>query len=367
MEINSSAPENIVVFSNNSLLNIQKKTNINGKNIYQVDLGRCLRYISTEDNIVYIGIIYNNALNVFNLIEDGVFTDDFKSEFEMINENRVLYILTNRITNSNDRTFYNSIIKFFESIPNFSYIGKDELFCKDLINLDEAKEIINDLNIELNKTCPNFKINVDYVFNFKDPSIVALFDPDDEYYRDHLLLCLFNGNNCVSSLTIHLNKNLDEDNSSEISFDSKTDEHYEGRKFNKLLRAVIIIIAKALDENARFILSGAINPISALLMLKNFNAISDVRKINKDSTFNDIKKVIDSSKYESVNTRVDLIDENVENARNVFNRTLNEINCSTNVVAGGKCNKNYSKRKTRRRKTNKKKKNSKRRKTRRRK
>ena len=74
----TKSKEQSVFFSANNVLNIQKLTNVNGKNIYQIDMGDCLRYISPENSPVYIGIIYNDILHIFNLIEDGEFPDDFK-------------------------------------------------------------------------------------------------------------------------------------------------------------------------------------------------------------------------------------------------------------------------------------------------
>lgn len=338
-----------VVFSPNSLLNIQYLTKVNDKNIYQIDMGDCLRYISLENYTVYIGIIYNDIFHIFNLIEDGVFLDDFKALFKNIDETKIKH-LSGKLRTPDSIRITTQLLQFFKSIHDFSYIKKNP--CQKLINLDVAKGIVNNLNFELNKTCPNFRINIDYIFNLENPSSVVAFSSLASQDPYTLLLCLFNGNNCVASLTVKFHF-MD---ARKMDIDSKTDTRYEGRKFNKLLRCVLIIIAKALDERKQFISSEAINPISALLMIKSLNAVSknDSGEIilDKSSSFEDITSTIEANPNKSVISVVELNDENIQNAQAVFNRTIQEINCGPlasnpdDVKAGGKRKRQYSKRKS---------------------
>jgi len=342
-----------VIFSSNSKINLQKITNVNNKNVYQIDLGDCIRYISPENSPMYIGIIHNDMLNIFNLIEDGVFDESFKLLFKNIDKTKV-QILAGKLRTADSNRIISQIIQFFNSIHDFSYIQK--FSCPKFINLDAAKAVINDLNIELNKICPDFKINIDYFFNLKESSIVTTYSPP---VVDTLLLCLFNGNNCVSSVTVKFNF-MDP---RKIDIDSRTDIRYEGRKFNKLLRSVIIIISKAFDERKQFITSEAINPISAYLMIKSLNALSinsSGELLDKTSTFDEIKTAIESQPNKSIISTVELSVENIENAKAVFNRTITEINCAslfaeaisdvnTDIKSGGKRkNKQSFKRKNRR-------------------
>jgi hypothetical protein len=347
MEINLPVPKEIkasVIFSANNVLNIQKLTNVNGKNIYQIDMGDCLRYISPENSPVYIGIIYNDILHIFNLIEDGEFPDDFKVLFKNIDEAKVR-ILSGKLRTADSNRIMTHLLQFFSSIHDFSYI--QNFHCSKLINLEIAKAVINDLNVELNKTCPNFKINIDYIFNLAEPSFVTSFLPHNPYT---LLLCLFNDNNCVSSLTIK----FDLMDTRKMEFDSRTDIRYEGRKFTKLLISVIIIIAKALDERKQFIKIEAINPIIAYLMIKSFNAISTNNAgetiLDKTLSFEDIKSTIEVQPNKSVFSTVDLNDTNIQNAHDVFNSTIESINCGP--IAGGnlktKRKYEYSRRKSKR-------------------
>jgi disulfide oxidoreductase YuzD len=339
-----------IILCSTTRFNIKKITNVNGDDIYQVDMGDCLRYITPDTD--YIGIIYSDTLYIFNLKEDEVFSKDF---LQMLKE-EIPEITPETIKMWGDgfENFINinDLITLYPSLYNSN--------CPSLISLDSAKQIINELNTELNKTCPSFKLNIDYVFNLKEESTVVSFADFLTTVPDDLLLCLFNDNKCVSSVSINISKDT-------LDITSKTHIRYEGRKFNKLLRSVIIIIAKNLDESIQFIKSSAINPISAFLMLKSFNAISKNDEgeiiLDKTSTFENIKTAIEESEYSNIDSIVELNEENIENAKAVFNSTIESINCGP--LAGGnmktrrksKKNKskknNFNKRKSKKNKFNK--------------
>jgi hypothetical protein len=146
----------------------------------------------------------------------------------------------------------------------------------------------------------------------------------------------------VSSLTIGFYEN------DEIHINSETNLQYKERKFNKLLRSVIIIIGKSLDSN--FVVSESINPISAWLMVNSFNAISKNELgetvIDKTTSFDKIKPIIDSTVVMSV---VVLNDENIANAQQKFHEIISQINCEplSNTKGGGKSRKSRKSRKGR--------------------
>ena len=141
--------------------------------------------------------------------------------------------------------------------------------------------------------------------------------------RPPLLLCLMHGNECVSSITI--------DGDKTIRIDSKTNKLYENRKFNTLLRAVAIIISKGLSESAEQLTSDAANIISALLMIKRFNAVSLEGDISKFTISPEkLDKVIKDYFHQhndSMETMVELNEENIANATTVFHETIPRMNC----------------------------------------
>jgi|688.fasta_scaffold287972_2 hypothetical protein len=320
---------NYIFFNSTHDINLKKITNVNEKNIYQIFIDGCVKYITTEPDTVYIGIMYNdNTLHIFNMIDDELFPNYFKSHFKDISEIMIHSLSINLPYRSEYAANRRKILKMLEDIPNFVFIRQEP--CFSFKNLDAAKEIIRRLNIELDGPCPDFKISIDYVLNLKDPSFVSIYE--DEFNPYSLLLCLFNGNNCVSSLILHFNN-------TKLIIDSKTHENYEGRKFNKLLRAVIIIIGKSLE--ATNIHSDAINPTSVFLMLNSFNAISSMCKIgykscdsdkmitlDKTTKYSDIKDMYDSDPNNFlISLNVELTPENMRNAKTVFDKTITEINC----------------------------------------
>jgi len=94
---------------------------------------------------------------------------------------------------------------------------------------------------------------------------------------------------CISSIQTTMNYN-EEQNSLKIYISSKTNYVYEGKKYNKLLRLLIILIYYYLFTNKSnemniYIESTAANPISAFLLLQmGFKIITIDGNINYDLT-----------------------------------------------------------------------------------
>ena len=103
-------------------------------------------------------------------------------------------------------------------------------------------------------------------------------------------MCLYSGNNCVSSIQI-----IPKKASKTVEIRSRTDKNYEGKKYNKLLRSVVIILSSLL--NIHEIHSAAENIISALLLLKYFNA--EIKEEGNDDFFEFL---------ESKNTTIEMTD-----------------------------------------------------------
>ena len=130
------------------------------------------------------------------------------------------------------------------------------------LKLDEAKEKLIELNNLLQEKCQDLSLTLDYYSDIKDKKTLSVFDENLLNKYDGVVLCLNHNNNCISSLTF--NKTMFDE---EIEIASRTDSKYEGRQFNKLLRAVIFVIGKFIktynNTPIRIISSVAENPISA--------------------------------------------------------------------------------------------------------
>lgn len=291
-------------------------THINNRPVYQINVDDCPRYISLLPHIEYIGTIFNGKFHIFKL-RDGEIPAEFQERFAHIDETAITVLSGKQ---SSDESL--QIINLLNRIPNFKFISNYSFRCIDLKNLAEAKGIVDILNADLHRTCPDFRINVDYVFALDDPSLVTASLPLNP---NTMLLCLFKENNCVSSLELEKDSIV----SNQIEISSHTLKSYERRQFNKLLRAVIILIAKAIEPTTEKVGSMAINPISAFMMLHFFNAeyMNREKKISldKNSTFADIDSAM--TKVNSIWTSIILNDENIQNALRVFNETIEKINC----------------------------------------
>ena len=140
-------------------------------------------------------------------------------------------------------------------------------------------------------------------------------------YPKTLLLCIFRNNICVSSMIIDYYGGA-------IEIFSRTKRGHNGNKLNKLLRAVIVIIGKTIHPDAVYIRSEAANLISAYLMVKYFNAEDAGGKV-EFSTYEEFRKY--AEKHGNLTVTVDLNDANIENAKTVFDKLLNdddELKCT---------------------------------------
>jgi len=314
-----------IQYTNIQNLGIYFVNKINDISIYKYTINECDKYFKLSENINYFGYINDNTFYVVSL-NDGEFDENFKSNFKFINES-MLSTLTNNELKIKDKM---PILKQLKEIKNFIYITFSNN-CEKFINLDNSRKLVNELNQFL--VCKKFVISINYAFQIKNESTVSAYIINS----NSLILCIFhNDKNCVSSVVITY-----DDQIQELYFDSKTQKEYENNNFNKLLRAIIIIIAKNLYPNVKYVVSNAINPISAYLMIKYFNAETfdeNEKKLNiKFNAFSEIKTYFDNGNY--IISKVEINVQNIENAYNKFKEIVKKISCEDNnklIEKGGR-------------------------------
>jgi hypothetical protein len=94
----------------------------------------------------------------------------------------------------------------------------------------------------------------------------------DKTGKVDFVICLNYNNVCISSISCKIGR----DNS--LEFSSKTQEIYEGNKYNLLLRSALILLSKYViynEERINSIISRAVNPASIYIMVKYFHANND--------------------------------------------------------------------------------------------
>lgn len=347
-----------IIYSSAELLNIRRLTVVNGNACYELDTKESeevpFKYVFTPQSTVFIAMKHAGNIHIFNVKDDDNFPDEFmdyigqiaqklRTYFNERTDGSTTFTISDEINRNNPHNF--AVIRQTMSLRNPPIV----------VDLKPAKFIIEQLNGELQKTCPDFYLNIDYITSFPQDSTASLYSDVmlNSYFQPPLVLCLFTGNDCVSSLTLKVRE-------SELTIDSRTNERYEGRKFNTLLRAVAIIISKSLNAGAERLVSSALNIVSIILMIKRFNAVSEGGDISKDTP--KIDKIIkDYFEHRGgMETHVELNEENIANATTVFHETIPRMNC--NPLAGGRTRKLRKPRKQR--KTSKSKKTKKTKKTR---
>jgi hypothetical protein len=338
-----------IIYSSTDLLEIRKTNTVNGNDCYAIRTNErecTVRYVFTPQSTTYMALKHNDAVHIFNLKQDGVFPDDFKDYIKTIEPNLHHYFesgverqvttmhgLLNYLVYSNEaddiRIRINSTNPF-----HFVYIRQTTSEpCREFIQLENAKMMIDELNKKLLPTCPDFRLNLDYITSFPANSTASLYNEEiypNSYFQPPLVLCLFTGNNCVSSITITFRNTF---RKREILIDSKTNPDYRGRKFNILLRAVAILISKELIPDITTFTSRAMNILSAFIMIKHFNAVSTTG-ITK--TTPNLEAELSSFDGMMI-THVDLTDPaNIVNATRVFHETIKRMNCKPlEPLAGG--------------------------------
>jgi hypothetical protein len=207
-------------------------------------------------------------------------------------------------------------------------------------NLSDALDEIHRLNDILK--CRDFRLNISYIYDLHNGNAVYSYD----FNTRHIIICLFQGDACVSSVILipTLNEN---DNNSYITIESRTKPENEGNNLNKLLRAVAIIVAPKISPRFSSVKSQAINPISVYLLISYFHGIitstrypygkNVIDKMNERVLLSNpngnvnigmehAKKLIE--KCEQVNIRIPLDEVHHQIANKVFEETAAVVKCN---------------------------------------
>ena len=195
----------------------------------------------------------------------------------------------------------------------------------------------------MKKKCSNLSLTLDYVYNLDDSSTLDLFTPfNDQLSKGpySLVLCLYYGkSHCVSSITIEIN-GVNGVNGKELSIDSKTNDDYQNRKYNILLRSIIIIISNYLSKDIKYIKSIAINPSSAYILMQHFGGelfydgddsgnvqfleFSEKKGMSLYNPDTEYKKLFElyEDEYSALTIKVELNPENIQKAYQKFDDLL---------------------------------------------
>lgn len=212
------------------------------------------------------------------------------------------------------------------------------------IDIKSTHATIDFLNDILSKYCgKSLFIEFNYFETMTMDKSLDDFDIYDPESETPLMLCLFRGRKCISSITCKLNI---KENAIEIS--SKTNELYQGKKYNLFLRYAIVLILHDLEyKKHRYntrkshiplkfhsIISRAVNPISILAMAKHFyarnekfNAYMNTHGLTYDNlTLNDTKQFYDELRYIPDDLQEDEIEDYYETYIEPYDPVVMTIN-----------------------------------------
>jgi hypothetical protein len=178
----------------------------------------------------------------------------------------IVYGTPDLIEIEDDRNGESILVQMKETIPHANEVVQRVSLrdtCRSM-DLTRAKEQIERLNEMLHTGCPNLTLSLETVY---DPKNQDKFINSYSLDLSELLLCLYEGNSCVASITIMVRP------TNNIYIDSFTNNAYRNLGLNNFLRAVAILISKQISPSIERLTSYAINPVSALLLLKNFGGV----------------------------------------------------------------------------------------------
>ena len=323
---------------------IRKINRINERDIYEIVIEDCKRYITKDKPYIILQI--HNEFRLFNLTEDddnipedilkNIRTELLTSDKEELLGKPILKLTTDE---KKEKT---NILLAIRKDPNVSYLLSYELKCPYLINLEKAKQNLDVFNHNLHEKCNKYTMELDYVYKTEENSKIETLGGKPKAID--LLLCLFNKQkHCVSSLTIEIDTY-----DKILTIDSATADEYQNKKLNTILRSVIILLTKDLSNDIKYVVSRATNPVSVYTMVNKFNAIQfmdEEQLIIDTSSIDVIQKYMEHENLTAFESRIELYDTNIKNAFTIFDETIqNPIICENKTQTRGGKQKTRSKR-----------------------
>ena len=278
---------NQVEFIGGGMFNFDDNLQIN-KDINRLSINF---YYNEINNIKYFVILdkyLHKQIIIDNIQEDYIYILNDKKRNQ-------IFVLDNDGNYINDVDILEGIMKKLQDINHLVLVKQRKELMKNKIRvtnfgIDEKEECLNfnvndiysvldNLDRKIKNKCPELSLKLDYRYK--------LTGEISSFYRNlqGLLLCLYYKGDCISSIS------LTYDGEETMYIDSYTKTQMEGKKYNKLLRCIVIIICSTLFCNGKKIInitSIAANPISAWLLISNFvtevNNIDYQRLLNEKNT-----------------------------------------------------------------------------------
>ena len=320
-----------------------KVNTINGDSIYRINIEGCDYYFFRNTNR-YVLVLIGDKSYIYKLDKD--IPDLPEDMVEMVAKVAIrMFQATNFVEKKKITVEWQALI---DTLAKYNVFYFQHGKCPTAnLNLNKAKDKLSELNKSLQDKCSNLSLYLDYVYHHKTDSTLELYDDLNTKYSVGLyllVLCLYYDNHCISSITIKIDGR-------ELFIDSRTHKPYENKKYNILLRSIIIILSEHISKDIKYIISFAINQGSAYMMMQYFGGklynpygdnlgIFESEFLNFSETMGmplyepdtDYKKLFESYKDKliSLTIAVEVNPENIEKADTKFNdlvRGISQITC----------------------------------------
>jgi hypothetical protein len=284
-----------------------------GKTIFKIEYdisenNKCVNYIDNENK----HIVFKNKDEEYVLfhIENKSITEKMKESIGKA--------LTKKLKTQRNQDLIKDVVILQSCLPD--------------IDLSIAQRKLGELNDVFERKCHNLTFKLKHFFDYSEPMV---------RYNEHghicigckfydtliLAICKKPEEKCISTIEIMFSP------SGEVLINSKTDSEEEGKKYNKILRTVLFIIGDKID-GAKYIKSVALNPVSAWLLLEYSKATIEPGHpfeefINDKKITRELLKEYYDAKNKPIHLIVPLNKPTADNSTIEFNKTIDEVKCST--------------------------------------
>jgi hypothetical protein len=263
-----------------------------GGNLYRIECNECINFI--QDMYQYVVFYRNGRYIIFSIIGT-----------------EIPEALIDRCAVKLAKVGHRTNLQLFKRVVFLQTCGHPT-------DLTEAQHALLECNRLLKQTCPQLHLSVDYYYRYPENTPRFTSYSVQKQYYDTILLCLCKTDHCISSIE------LDVLNEGAVEIQSKTIPSEENKKYNKLLRSVVSMVASKLP-GIHWLKSVAVNPKSAWLLLKYFHATMESGITSPMKTQEDIVEYFRTHTF--LNLSVHLTEENVQKAYQEFLTTLPTITC----------------------------------------
>lgn len=293
---------------------VNKKFIINPEYIYKGK--KFLEIFDIVHNTRYLCILKQNYYYVsYNIGEvNEVFV--LNNDYELEKNKDIIMDLKKKVIKSNTYLKRNKII----------YLNLSDIKVCLNPNLTKMNKELEGINKRLNKKCSELSIKFEDYKPIKVSNIKTSRVIDDVY-----LLCMYYKKKCISYIELYYD-NIQ----GVLEFRSYTEKKYGGKKYNKLLRSLIIILTALIvckKNKIKLLYSQAINPISAWLLINNFDTIlylknKNIVKVLKNKKDLKLKKwIFDIYKKKNyIDIYIKLNKNNVKLANKLLDKLLSDDN-----------------------------------------